>query len=538
MVDDSRVDRLPSGEKKTNKKLEEVSNNKMRSKGVHDKKQQLELPSGILKRGSKSKRRRRAKAKKSEKTVKHTVEFAVAELMEKSGSSKGDNSESEGLNTSPECGTEFSSDETSDSNNEEEALAISETTNFELNEIYDAIDSINKLCLDPIKMKIKKDYIETKNKGTVIETNDEHRYNADINIILSSRKDTTADTVYMSIGKDQSNEDDFTLKVENITDTSEPDTPKESLICCNLFDFRKMDSDITKDSVRSLDNLTTPSKTSDDKTDSSTPPGMCEVNLSLKNPNVRVDVNASAFDNSNFEYGDSISHDDENIDSILESESEVRSCSVERSTKSASSRKSSMSNRSNRSGKSGRSSRSGRSGKSNMSNTSNKSNRSSMSNKSNKSGRSDRSGHSGKSSHKSGSYTDECSENQESKELADIHDQTPYYGRTLFYRFHSHGNRTFSRSNSNIAYPIPIKDPSCLSPYNLGFDSVASLHKSLNAPSEIIIKPPVTIGNSVSFRSKVDKCVLSEDKFITDSVFQINWLSTKKTHRKRSLLQC
>ncbi|UKJ88287.2 hypothetical protein MACJ_000731 [Theileria orientalis] len=496
MVDGSKVDRLPSGEKNTESKLEKVSNNKTNTNEIHDKTLQLELPSRILKNSTKGKRRRKMKGKKSDKTVKQSVSFTVAELIEKSESSKEDSYESDGLNTSPECGTEFSSDKTSDSNNEQETLAISETTNFELNEIYDAIDSINKLCMNPIKMKIKKDYIETKCNATTTENTDERIYNADINIVLSSRKDATADTVYMSIGKEQSDDDEFKLRVENITDTSGPVTPKDSFACCNLFDFRKMDSDITKDSVRSLDKITTPSKTSDDKTDSSTPQGMCEVELSLKNPNVNVNVKASAYDNSNIEHSDSLCYDDENMDSMCESGYEVGSYYHEGSVKSE---------------------------------TSNQSNISDISNIG---------GNFCKSSKKSSSVTDDCSENQELNEVDDIQDKTPYYGRTLFYRFHSHGNRTFSRSNSNISYPFPIKDPSCLSPYNLGFDSVASLHKSLNAPSEIIIKPPVTIGNSVSFRSKVDKCVLSEDKFITDSVFQINWLSTKKTRRKRSLLQC
>nr|PVC53328.1 hypothetical protein MACL_00000152 [Theileria orientalis] len=569
MVDGSRVDRQPSGEKNTNTKLEKVSDNKMRIKAINDKAQPLELQSATSKRGTKSRKRRKGKGKKARKAVEQSVSFTVSELLENSQPPKEDNSQSEDVITSPDSGTEFSSDESSDSNNEVETLAISETTNFELNEIYEAIDSINKLCLEPIKMEIRKDYIETKARGAAAEGSNEHRYSADINIVLSSRKDTAADTVYMSIGKEPSG-DEFALRVENVTDSSEPITPKDSFSCCNLFNFRRIDSDVTRDSVRSLDNITTPSKTSDDKADSSAAPGMCELNLSLQSPNGSVNVNSNAFKNTLFECVYCPCGDDQNIDDVCGSHSDI-SCFDELSIKSMSSvtrRQSNTSFKTDRSFKSimtdksvtsiksvksDRSNRSVRSIKSFKSDssrqsiksvnsvksiTSIKSNRSDKSINSRQSVTSLKSVKSDNSAKQPGSVAAESAENQESKDAALQQDQTPYCGRTLFYSFHGQGNRAFSRSDSNLTLPYPIKDPRSMNPLNLGFDSVASLHKSMNAPSEVIIKAPVTIGGSVCFRSRVDKCVLSEDKFITDSVFQINWLNTRKTRRKRSLLQC
>ncbi|GFE54044.1 hypothetical protein BaOVIS_014480 [Babesia ovis] len=108
--------------------------------------------------------------------------------------------------------------------------------------------------------------------------------------------------------------------------------------------------------------------------------------------------------------------------------------------------------------------------------------------------------------------------------------------RILFYGFY--GNRC---KNYDMKRPLEFRHTSrcTVTPQELGFDSAESFNRSLNAKSEIIVRPPVTLGGPVFFRANVAKSVLCSQRFITNTVFQINWYENSLLRKRRaSCLGC
>ncbi|EAN34155.1 hypothetical protein TpMuguga_01g00917 [Theileria parva strain Muguga] len=374
------------------------------NKNKDDKRNLSRASSGKIKNGRNKRKRRRIKG--SNKTIRRDVTVLIEEL-------KGEihpKSELESLD-SLDTLSDLDASQSFELSRNDFDHSLSLNTKKELDEIYEAIDELNKLCIEPIKVKLKKDYVKIKksNKDPENSVNDkvevaeDLRYSADINIVLSSRKrgETDADA---DVDTEENTSNDFSLIVEPASDESISGDNSGSALIAPSNNLNLQISHFSSDSVRTLDNS--------DNTDSNNKKGNITGEDDPSNPDTT-----------------------------------------------------------------------GRSGD-------------------------------------------------------NLEKNSPFYSRTLFYRFHEpsfyydYYYNSFVPNHSNLEYT------KCPSPSSLGFDSVNSLNNSLNAPSEIIIKPPVSIGKSISFRSNVCKSVLAKDRFISDTVFQINWFNLSRRRKSKSFLPC
>ncbi|KAK1936194.1 hypothetical protein X943_001955 [Babesia divergens] len=110
------------------------------------------------------------------------------------------------------------------------------------------------------------------------------------------------------------------------------------------------------------------------------------------------------------------------------------------------------------------------------------------------------------------------------------------YGRVMFYGLHGPNYQYVT----TLKHPEFKHDSTCnVTTNELGFDSEESFNRSLNAKSEIIIRPPATLGGPVFFRGNVAKSIICRQDYIANSVFQINWEQNKlRRKRKGALLKC
>uniref|UniRef100_A0A3B0N229 Uncharacterized protein n=1 Tax=Theileria annulata TaxID=5874 RepID=A0A3B0N229_THEAN len=368
----------------------------------------LPLPSGKVKPGRNKKKRRCLKG--SRKTIRRDVTVVFDELMKEIEPIEDDIS-SDSLEFPPE----WDMPQSLELGTEDYNHSLSLTSKKELKEIYEAIDELNRLCIEPIKVKLKRDYIKIKKSNDdpnnclndKVNVGEDLRYSADINIVLSSRNKNET-----KANPEETGTNDFSLTVEPASDNSISEE------CCGQNSCVTNNSDLqishfSSDSVRTLEN----SENND---------------LTNKEPVSDEDLSNNP----------------------------------------------------------------------------------------------DKAEDHGYNSSSTGNWGVELDDNN-----------NPIYSRTLFYRFYepfTEYDYNFNSSNQHSFNPPYTK---CSSPSKLGFDSVESLNNSLNAPCEIIIKPPVSIGRSISFRSNVCKSVLSKDRFISGTVFQINWFNPRRK-KSRSFLTC
>eukprot|EP00371_Babesia_bovis_P002134 XP_001610781.1 hypothetical protein [Babesia bovis T2Bo] len=101
--------------------------------------------------------------------------------------------------------------------------------------------------------------------------------------------------------------------------------------------------------------------------------------------------------------------------------------------------------------------------------------------------------------------------------------------RVLFYGFHGNNYQHYR----TVYHPIFRHTEGCtVTPQELGFDCQESLNNSLNAKSEIIVRPPVCLGGPVFFRANVANSILFSQSFISNTVFQINWYQNSLLRRR------
>ncbi|KAK2196837.1 hypothetical protein BdWA1_002086 [Babesia duncani] len=112
----------------------------------------------------------------------------------------------------------------------------------------------------------------------------------------------------------------------------------------------------------------------------------------------------------------------------------------------------------------------------------------------------------------------------------------PNPGRTLFYGYYKPFRGQTEYTPPNYERYKMTRD--CQVPSReLGFDSVEAFNRSLNAPSEVIIKTPCSLGGYVAFKENLAKSLLNQKQWIANTVFQINWNKHQK-RLKRSWAPC
>ncbi|EKX74057.1 hypothetical protein BEWA_040950 [Theileria equi strain WA] len=105
----------------------------------------------------------------------------------------------------------------------------------------------------------------------------------------------------------------------------------------------------------------------------------------------------------------------------------------------------------------------------------------------------------------------------------------PHNGRVLFYGFH-HWNE---KHPGLMGYNMMMNKE--LSPEFFGFADEDSFNNALNAKNEVIVKPPITIGRSISFKCNMRNSLVPREKLISDAVLQIDWGQYQTRRKKRSI---
>ncbi|ORM41990.1 uncharacterized protein BXIN_1056 [Babesia sp. Xinjiang] len=102
--------------------------------------------------------------------------------------------------------------------------------------------------------------------------------------------------------------------------------------------------------------------------------------------------------------------------------------------------------------------------------------------------------------------------------------------RILFYAMHgTNYQHVYTTTHPEFKHTADCT----VTPQELGFDSAESLNRSLNAKSEIIVRPPACLGGPVCFRANVAKSILCSQDYMTNTVFQVNWYENS-LQKKRS----
>ncbi|GIX63067.1 phosphate starvation, putative [Babesia caballi] len=135
---------------------------------------------------------------------------------------------------------------------------------------------------------------------------------------------------------------------------------------------------------------------------------------------------------------------------------------------------------------------------------------------------------------RAGGFTEGCDGSCGQTEQANLTPGEAPMGRVLFYGYHGPNNQYMH----TVKHPDFRYTEECtVTPQELGFDSVESLNRSLNAPSEVIVKPPACFGGPVFFRGNVAKSMLCRQDYMVNTVFQINWRENQ-IRRKRQSESC
>ncbi|KAK1443503.1 hypothetical protein BgAZ_203790 [Babesia gibsoni] len=102
--------------------------------------------------------------------------------------------------------------------------------------------------------------------------------------------------------------------------------------------------------------------------------------------------------------------------------------------------------------------------------------------------------------------------------------------RVMFYGIHP---PTYHYWGTSGGHPQFQHNSQCqISAQELGFQTEDCVNKSLNAQSEIIIRPPACFGGPLFFKGNVAKSIICKKDYISDTVFAINW-EKNKLRRKR-----